>query len=585
MPKARELLARVRDAVRAGSSVGKPRARDKRSHHAADETLREGGESRPDTEPTHGSLLRSLSAELLQEGNTKVLYERIMDAAAAVMRSDFASMQAFHPERGRAGELRLLAHRGFSPQAARSWKWVSPGSHTTCGIALLRGKREIEPDIAGSRARAGTPDQATYLQTGIRSVQSTPLLARDGTLIGMISTHWKEPHQPAERDLRLLDTLAHQAAHLIERTRADEALRRLAAIVETSDDAIISKDLEGIIASWNRGAERLFGYTAREAIGRPVTMLMLPEQIDEEPGILARIRRGERIDHYETVRRRKDGTLLDISLSVSPIVDSDGKVVGASKIARDITDRKQAEAALREADRRKDEFLAMLSHELRNPLAPMTNAVELLKQGNDENAWRQASSILDRQLRHMTRLVEDLLDISRISHGGIEVRKHNVDLGAVVLAAIETSRPLVEAAGHRLHISLPNAPVSIVADRIRLSQVVANLLNNAAKYTPPGGHIEVKVSRGFDAAAVSVRDNGIGIPPGELPKLFEMFTQLDGSRRRSPGGLGVGLALARQLVELHGGTIEARSDGPGQGSEFTVRIPLPAADGRSGASA
>jgi PAS domain S-box-containing protein len=356
-----------------------------------------------------------------------------------------------------------------------------------------------------------------------------------------------------------------------------DVARLLAAIVETSDDAIIGKDLNSIILSWNRGAEMLFGYTAEEIIGRPVTVLMPPEKLDEEPGILARIRRGERIEHYETVRRRKNGSLVDISLSVSPILDRNGKVVGASKIARDISERVRHMRELSEANRRKDEFLALLSHELRNPLAPIRNAVTLLQEVHDEETRRQACAILDRQVAQMTRLVDELLDLTRITRGEIELRKAQIDLAAIVQSAVESSRPLIDAAGHRLEIALPGAPVSVFVDPLRMAQVVSNLLNNAAKYTPRGGRVGVTALAAGQMASISVRDNGIGIPPGELSRIFTMFTQLEGSRQRAPGGLGVGLALARQLVELHGGTIEAHSAGPGQGSEFVVRFPLPAA--------
>lgn len=358
----------------------------------------------------------------------------------------------------------------------------------------------------------------------------------------------------------------------------------LATIVETSDDAIISKDLNGIITSWNRGAERLFGYTAPEVIGRPVTILIPPERVDEEPDILRRIRRGERIEHYETVRRRKDGTLFDISLSVSPLVDDDGKVVGASKIARDITERKRIEQELREASKHKDEFLAILSHEMRSPLAPMQHAVTLLQMADDPDIRRQACAILGRQVAHMSRLVDDLQDISRISRGDVDMRKQEVDLAIIVQTAIETCRPVMEAAGHQLDVSLPGSPVNVLADPLRLAQVISNLLNNAAKYTPPGGRIGVKVRPASGVAAVSVQDNGIGISAAELPRIFGMFTQLDGARRRSPGGLGVGLALAQQLAALHGGSIEAHSAGPGQGSKFILRIPVSAVGSGTGAS-
>ena len=548
----------------------------------SEEALRRS-EARLEAELADVLLLQKVSAELVHEKDPDALYGKIVDAAMAIMRSDFASMQQLYPDRGKGGELRLLAFRGFNPQAAAFWEWVRADSESTCGIALRRGTRVIESDVARSELMAGTSDQATYVHAGIGAVQSTPLMSRSGKLLGMLSTHWREPHRPSERDLWLLDILARQAADLIERRHADQVLGKLAAIVESSDDAIVSKNLDGIIMSWNRGAEKLFGYTAGEAIGQPIKMLMPPDRVNEELGILQRIREGLRMDHYETMRRRKDGSLVDVSLSVSPILER-GTVVGASKIARDITERKRAEAALREIDRRKEEFLAMLSHELRNPLAPMRHAVTLLQQADEEEIRRQACAILDRQVEHMTKLVEELLDISRISRGGIEVHKQQIDLASIVETAVETSRPLVEAAGHKLEVTLPQAPVSIVGDGQRLAQVVSNLLNNAAKYTPRGGRIGLNISTAPNAAAISVRDNGIGIAAGDLPRLFNMFTQLDGARRCSPDGMGVGLALARQLVELHGGTIEARSEGLGRGSEFTVRLPLPAVDGRSSAS-
>ena len=249
--------------------------------------------------------LQKISTQLIHASDPEALYEKILDAAVAIMRSDFASMQMFYPERG---ELRLLAYRGFNPTAAAFWEWVRPGSGSTCGAALATGDRSIVPDIELSDFMAGSEDLETYRQTGIRAVQSTPLVSRAGRLLGMISTHWRNPHQPSERDLRLLDVLARQAADLIERKQAELTDQRLAAIVDSSHDAIVSKDLNGVITTWNRGAERIFGYTAEEMIGKPITILIPPDRHNEEVGILERIRRGERIDHYETIRQRKDGT-------------------------------------------------------------------------------------------------------------------------------------------------------------------------------------------------------------------------------------------------------------------------------------
>jgi PAS domain S-box-containing protein len=289
--------------------------------------------------------LHKISTQLIEANDVEVLYEEILDAGVAIMRSDFASMQMFYPERG---ELRLLAYRGFDPRAAAFWEWVRPGSGSTCGAALASGNRSMVPDVELSGFMAGSEDLETYRQTGIRAVQSTPLVSRCGGLLGMISTHWRDPHQPSERDLYLFDVLARQAADLIERKQAELTDQRLAAIVDSSHDAIVSEDLDGLLTSWNRGAARLFGYTSEEMIGRSITALIPPDRHHEHVQILERIRRGEPVDALETVRKRRDGSLVDVSVSVSPLRNSAGELTGASKILRDITQRKKAELALGE---------------------------------------------------------------------------------------------------------------------------------------------------------------------------------------------------------------------------------------------
>jgi len=359
----------------------------------------------------------------------------------------------------------------------------------------------------------------------------------------------------------------------------DEAHARLAAIVESSDDAIISLSLDGTIRSWNAAAEWMYGYSAAEAVGHPITLIIPAERRDEEAAILRRLRAGEHIEHFDTVRLAKDGSRIDISLAVSPMRDAAGVVIGASKVARDITARKLVEQALQEANRNKDEFLAMLAHELRNPLAPIMNALRLQRMVDPASQPAvQAREIMERQLHHLVRLVDDLMDVSRITRGKVRVTLEPVQLSAVVLSAVETSRPAIEAGRHNFTLSLPPEPLVLQADFVRLAQVISNLLNNAAKYTEMGGEISLaalrEAGRTGDEAVIRVRDNGLGIDAQLLPHIFEMFTQAPDSGVRAKGGLGIGLALARALVEMHGGRIAVASDGPGRGAEFTVRLPL-----------
>ncbi len=498
---------------------------------------------------------------------------------------------------------------------------------------------------------------------------------------------------------------------ITDRKRAEEAQARLAAIVESSEDAIVSKTLDAIITSWNEGAKRLFGYTAEEAIGQPITLIIPPDRHDEEPAILERLRAGERVDHFETVRVAKDGRQLDISLTISPIRDGNGRIVGASKVARDITVRKRAEAALREQsrlvrevaaagltihsagsldsvlrviaeearrilrahravssltssedcgqtintvstseeyqrwrehsippavesacaevcrtnkprrftrdeleahpawrnasgarddylplrswlaaplvsrggknlglirladkydgdfsesdeailvqlahiasvaienarlygelreqDRRKDEFLALLAHELRNPLAPLRNGLQVIRlaEGNPK-AIAETRAMMERQLGHMVRLIDDLLDVSRINRNKMELRRSRVLLADVVSSAVETARPMIAEAGHELTVTLPHEPVHLDADLTRLAQVFGNLLSNSAKYTQRGGQIWLSAECHGEEVAVTVRDNGLGIPAESLVSIFDMFSQIDRSIERVHG--------------------------------------------------
>ena len=482
--------------------------------------------------------------------------------------------------------------------------------------------------------------------------------------------------------------------------------RPLASIVESSDDAIIGKSLDGVIQSWNAGAERLFGYAAAEAVGRHISLVIPEERLDEEDRIISSLKAGQRVDHFETVRLHKSGRPITVSLTISPIRDDAGNVVAASKIARDVTLQRQAEAErqkfvtlaenstdfigicdldgvptyvnpaglamvgldsieearrtrvsdfflpedqpriadelfpavlaqghgeveirfrnfktgatrwmaykvltltdaggrpeafatvsqdvterrqmeddlrklaadLSAADRQKNQFLATLAHELRNPMAPLHHLLEVLKRScGDDAKVRPAVDTMERQLGQLVRLVDDLLDLSRITHDRLELRKVRVELGALIAEAVEASRSLADAAGHQVRTVGAGAPIHLQADPVRLAQVFGNLLNNSYKYTPRGGTVTVRTERRGDEALVTVEDTGTGIPAEKLESIFEMFTQVDRELEHSRGGLGIGLTLVRRLVQMHGGSVEARSAGEGQGSAFVVRLPL-----------
>jgi PAS domain S-box-containing protein len=363
-----------------------------------------------------------------------------------------------------------------------------------------------------------------------------------------------------------------------DRLRAEEARGRLAAIVDSSDDAIVSKTLDGIVTSWNRGAERLFGYSAAEAIGQSILLIVPADRHSEEADVLRRIRGGQSVDHFETVRRRKDGTQIEISLTVSPVRDSLGRIIGASKTARDITDQKrvQREIAARllesqRVNRAKDEFLAMLGHELRNPLGAISSAVRLLDQFKGPNeAIGRACDVILRQSAHLGRLVDDLLDVGRVVTGKILLDRAAVDLAEVARRTVGTFTAAGKTQAHRL--SVETVPVWVYADSVRFEQVIANLLTNALKYTPVGGAIRVTVGPEGAHAHLQVEDTGIGIAPGLLPHIFDLFVQGERGLDRAQGGLGIGLTLVQRLVELHDGAVEAHSAGPGHGSRFTVRL-------------
>jgi PAS domain S-box-containing protein len=340
------------------------------------------------------------------------------------------------------------------------------------------------------------------------------------------------------------------------------------------DFAIFLLDTGGRVATWNTGAERILGYKEAEIVGRPYSLIFTPQDIvKDQPEYELEVARDQGRSEDERWHVRKDGSQFWASGVVTPLWDEEGKLRGYAKVMRDITARKWAEVELAEANRRKDEFLAMLGHELRNPLAPVMNSLQVLRlERSLSPGGQRAIGMIDRQVSHLTRLVEDLLDVSRITRGKIHLRRERVELRTLIHHAVETARHAIESRKHELTVSLPSESVWLEADPARLEQVIGNLLNNAAKYTEPCGRIWLTAERQGPEAIIRVRDTGIGILPEMLPHVFDLFVQADRALDRAQGGLGIGLTLVKALVEMHEGKVEAHSPGVGQGAEFVVRL-------------
>ena len=374
-----------------------------------------------------------------------------------------------------------------------------------------------------------------------------------------------------------------------DRKRAAAERERLAAIVESSEDAIIAKSPEGIILSWNAGAERIFGYTANEIVGQPISTLIPAERADDFPLILERLRRGERVKHYITQRVRKDGQVIDVSLTVSPIRDAAGNLIGASKIARDITERLRAERLLREAketaeaaNRAKDQFLAALSHELRTPLNPVLLALtSMLDDYQASGDIRPTLEMIRHNVELEARLIDDLLDVMRIVRGKLALHREVANVHDLIERSVEICRSELHGKQQRLELDLSADAPHVNADATRLQQVFWNLLRNAIKFTPGGGTITLRTRNipGTDSACspgllvAEVSDTGIGIDAEFLPRVFDAFEQGQDSVARRYGGLGLGLAISRSIVEAHGGKLAAASGGKDRGSTFTLVLP------------
>jgi PAS domain S-box-containing protein len=445
-------------------------------------------------------------------------------------------------------------------------------------MALIPADRSEEEEGILHRIRLG--ERVDHFET--------MRMAKDGSLVELAVTI-----SPIRDDAGRVVGASDVARDISEQKRIGRSDILLAAIVNSSDDAIISKSLQGIITSWNNGAQRIFGYAANEIIGQPITKLIPENRLGEEPRILERLRRGERVEHFETIRVRKNGEHFPISLTISPVRNAKGEIVGASKIARDITYLKQISAEREQllksertartqaenANRMKDEFLSTISHELRTPLNAIVGWTEVIA-GGDQNRQEvvHAAGIIKRNAMMQAQLIEDLLDLGRISSGKMALDFAPIDLGEILLEAIAS----VENGARSKNLTITpmiGAVQGALGDAMRLQQALLNLLTNAIKFTPDGGRIHVKALRVGSRVEISVTDSGQGIAADFLPHLFERFRQADSSITRQHGGLGIGLALVKQLIEMHGGSVGAESPGLGLGSTFTLSLPVAALSG------
>ena len=379
---------------------------------------------------------------------------------------------------------------------------------------------------------------------------------------------------------------AGSVPHDAERLRA-EAQARLAAIVESSDDAIVGKDLNGVITSWNKGAERIFGWTPAEVVGKSITIIIPQDRLDEEPQILARLRRGERVDHFETIRQTKHGARIHISATISPIRDHEGRIIGVSKVARDITLQKEFQQRLQEAKRAaeqakeaaeaanqaKDHFLSVLSHELRTPLTPVLGAVEILERDAAVPPHLlEHVQMIRRNVETEARLVDDLLDLTRIARGKVRLHFEVVDAHAVVRSVVTMFQPQFDEKSLGVTVALRARQHHVWADPGRFQQVLLNVVSNAVKFTPAEGSITLQTSNENGTVKIEVSDTGVGIEPEVMARLFQPFEQGERTVTREFGGLGLGLSIVKSLVEMHKGSVSVTSEGKDKGATFILRM-------------
>jgi len=518
--------------------------------------------------------LHELSAALVSIPDLPGQLQLILATFVRIHRGDKGLISICDP----GGEqVRIAASAGFDARSLAVLRNVD-GTLGASGLASAGKSRVIVEDV--ERDPRLVDFREIGRADGVRAVHATPLVSRDGEVLGALSVHFETPRRPSDREVRIADICARKAAVFIERARAEEQVsqrdRRFESVLEASGVPFImfapERDAAGKIVEFrwvflNTAAATVMRCKPSQIVGRRV-IETLPRAWDEPGRFEMYVEALEKNEVREIERQSEvDGNHNWYHIIASPL---EGNL--AIWFA-DITQRKVQERDLLEADRRKDEFLATLAHELRNPLAPIRQAATIARNEHASDAQKRwSNNVIERQVQHMSLLLDDLLDVSRITHGTLQLRKHQTDLQSIVSAAVETARPLIDERRHALAIDVA-ASLQINADPLRLAQVLSNLLTNAAKYSNPHGSIRVHARKSQLDLVISVEDSGIGIASEDLSKVFGMFVQVRSAQDHAAGGLGIGLALAKGIVELHGGRIEVASAGLGKGSRFTVRLP------------
>jgi PAS domain S-box-containing protein len=561
-------------------------ARDITQRRQAEQALRES-EASLAAELASMARLQEVSTRLVQTGGPCSLLQEIVDAAIAITGADTGNIQLLDP---RDDMLHIVASSGFNPEFLEAFDRVRPGE-APCGRAAATAQRVVVEDIAKSSLFPNARAQAVALAAGVRSAQCTPLVARSGKLVGVLSTCYRTPRRPAARDLRVLDMLARQAADWIERTQAEEALRGSEErFRRTFDCNMVPMGIwnrDGAIVEANNALLQMLGYTRAEVAAGDVSWIRItpPEHRPLDQRALADIDKRGVSTPYEKDYIHKDGRRIPVLIGSAAFT---GTADSGVFFALDLTERKRAEqdrkallaserearSAAENANRLKDEFLALVSHELKTPIVTVLTWAHLIKTHlHNPDMLKDAAAAVESGVKMQIRLIDDLLDVSRVTSGKLRIERAPMNLVAAVEAAIGNVLPDAQANGIVIRRTFSHRRASTRGDGARLQQVFWNLLANAVKFTPRGGYIDVRLERAGARWVVSIRDTGEGIEPQLLPRLFDRFRQADSSAARRHSGLGLGLSIVKHLVEAHDGTIQAESQGRGRGATFTVSLP------------